>query len=156
MAPSPFARTIEFLPAWDRRSPDPKKNYGIHGAEILFLLKGPDGAVQFRLFTQWQLPEVTREKMHHPYDPIGGDFHWMERPMPADLGYHSPVPRYDGQDILTDECIALDGKPCYYDGSSLNAEPVFERLLREGHDGVWAALEAYYTRTFLKPEEVSA
>ena len=36
----------------------------------------------------------------------------------------------------------------YYDGSSLNAEPVYQRLLREGNDGVWAELEGYYAEMF--------
>ena len=103
-------------------------------------------------------------------------------PLPADLGYHSPVPRYDGQqavgaqrtqwrEMTTEErttlhvpaglkipfavptdtwtpCPWLDGRRCYADGSSLNAEPVFQRLLREGDAGVWQALEEYWQETF--------
>lgn len=32
---------------FDRRSPDPKTNYGIHGLDVWFILKGPKGATQF-------------------------------------------------------------------------------------------------------------
>jgi hypothetical protein len=45
-------------------------------------------------------------------------------------------------------CRYLDGKPCYYDGSSLNAERIFDVLTAEGDEGVWRELEAYYHATF--------
>lgn len=70
------------------------------------------------------------------------------KPMPAYLGYHSPKPMYEGQSAITHECEFLEGKPCYYDGSALNAGPVYERLVSEGSEGVWKALEAYYEETF--------
>jgi hypothetical protein len=143
-----FTREITFDPAFDKRDPDPKKNYGIHGVTMRAILKGEHGAVQFVLYTNWQLPHVTAEKFQREYEPINGDPHWMERPQPSDLGYHSPVPRYDGQAETSDCCDYLDGKPCYYDGSSLNAKPVFDRLLAEGSKGLWEALEAYYARIF--------
>jgi len=50
--------------------------------------------------------------------------------------------------LITDSCPYLDGKPCYYDGSTLAAERVFERLVREGDVGVWAALEEVYQQVF--------
>lgn len=143
-----MSRHIEFNPAWDKRRTN---HYGVHGVDLRFVLRGPKGAVQFCIFTNWHLPEVTEELKGRRYDAIQGDYHWMERPMPSDLGYHSPVPLYDGQGIVTEECPYLDGKPCFYDGSGLNAEPVFERLLREGDAGVWDALEKYYERTFDEP-----
>lgn len=141
-------RQIHFRAAYDKRPKAPTDpNYGIHGVEIQFVLKGTKGATQFLLYTNWQLPHVTQERCGRRYDAIDGDAHWMERPLPADIGYHSPVPLWDGQESLTDNCLILGGR-CYYDGSSLNAEPVYHRLLAEGDAGVWAALEEYYTRTF--------
>jgi hypothetical protein len=142
-----FTREIVFDPAFDKRDPDPKKNYGIHGVTLRFILKGELGVVCFVLYTNWQLPHITAEKQMRQYEAIGGDPHWMERPQPVDLGYHSPVPRYEGQEPR-EACDYLDGKPCYFDGSGLNAQPVFERLLAEGDKGVWDALEAYYARVF--------
>jgi hypothetical protein len=58
---SKFERIVQFLPAFDKRHPDPSKNYGIHGVELRMVLKGPKGAVQFVLFTNWQLLHITRE-----------------------------------------------------------------------------------------------
>lgn len=131
-------RLIEMAPAFDRRDSDPSKNYGIHGVEMRFVLKGPEGAVQFLLYTDWQLPHVARE--------LKGKGH-ENRPMPADIGYHSPTPRYDGQ-TPRENCEYLGGKTCYYDGSGCWAYGFFERLLEGGSDGLWKALECYYKRTF--------
>lgn len=88
------------------------------------------------------------------------------QPLPADLGYHSPVPQYEGQlpigirikynDDYSEElgtegeariCEYL-GKPCYYDGSGLNAERIYHIMLQEGEKGVWRELEEYYVELF--------
>jgi len=52
----PLERIIQFTPAYDKR---PK--YGIHGVNLRFLLKGPKGAIQFLLFTNWMTPKVREE-----------------------------------------------------------------------------------------------
>ena len=141
-------KLIKFYPALDKRSSNPSKNYGIHGVELRMILKGDKGAAQFVLYTNWQLPHVQRELNRKA---TGKDEEYIEailNPMPADLGYHSPAPLYEGQDICTESCEYLDGKPCYYDGSGLNAERIYEVLLREGSDGVWRELEEYYKDLF--------
>lgn len=127
-----FKKTITFERAYDKRDHDPAKNYGIHGVNIRFVLQGPGGATQFLLFTNWHLPEVEIDS---------------QEPMPADLGYHSPTPRYEGQDHNA-VCDLLGMTGCYYDGSGLRAEPVYEALLREGSDGVWRILEEEYDSLF--------
>jgi hypothetical protein len=128
-------------PAFDKRSADPKKNYGIHGVEMRMVLKGPLGATQFLLFTNWQLPHITKEHMARwAGDPSMSKTLFL--PMPADKGYHWSTPRYEDQKPMT--CDLLPGGQCYYDGSSLNAEQTFDRLLREGDEGVWKDLEEYY------------
>jgi len=140
-------RIIQFRPAYDKRDLDPKKNYGIYGVEIIFILKGEHGAVQFLLYTNWHLPHVQKEidsKLFNPEFP-----YLFHKPQPADLGYHSYKPIREWQDTPSFEhCEILDEKPCYYDGSTLNAEPIFKRLLEEGDKGVWKALEDFYEKTF--------
>mgnify|MGYP000162019359 CR=1 FL=1 len=102
-------------------------------------------------------------------------------PFAVDLGYHSPVPRWEGQTAIGStrrkpgefihedfgdgvlhkmpvwedvpeaewpKCDYLDNCPCYYDGSSLNAEPVYQILLSFGEEAVWKYLEDYYHETF--------
>lgn len=127
-----FERLVECTAAYDLRNTDPNKNYGVRGVEMCFVLKGEKGAVNFTIYTNWHLPSVTHKG----------------EPLPADRGYHSPVAMYDGQPIISDSCPYLDGKPCYYDGSGLAAEGLFQVLLTRGSDGVWEELEAYYHSTF--------
>ena len=139
-------RRIKFIPAWDKRHSDPKQDYGIHNAEIRFLLIGPEGAIQFVISTGWQLPHVEKEQEH--LKPLRG----VNRAWATDIGYHSYTPRYEDQTLITDSCEVLGGKPCYYDGSSLNAEPIFHRLLAEGDKAVWEEMEKWYLHTFTEPK----
>ena len=132
-------KIIEFHPAYDKRHSDPKKNYGIHGVDIRFLYGDKEvGYVQFLLYTNWMLPSCRKR-----WDEYTQAMTLL--PIPADLGYHSRVPQYESQTPMN-KCNLID--PCYYDGSSLNAEPIFEVLVAEGHEGVWRELEKYYNQTF--------
>ena len=103
------------------------------------VLKGDKGAVQFVLYTNWQLPHVAEEFSKRGYN---------REPMPVDVGYHSLSPLYEGQEICNHTCEYLNGKPCYYDGSGLQAERVYEILLKEGSEGVWKELESRYNELF--------
>ena len=132
-------RIIKLLPAWDKRSKEAGKNYGIHGVDLRMYLKGELGVVQFVLYTGWQLPHVQEEFKNTNY---------YSEPLPADVGYHSPKPMYEGQEVMSESCELLDGKPCYYDGSGLMAEDVYKILLTEGSDGVWKNLEERYIDLF--------
>jgi hypothetical protein len=147
-----FERIVEFEPAFDKRNADPHKNYGIHGVNLRMLLRGADGVVQFLLYTGWMLPHVEKE-----LDARRGD-HLICHPQPVDLGYHSPKPVRDWQDekATFESCEYLDGGPCWYDGSSLSAQRVYDRLVAEGHEGVWAELEDYYRAIFSSEEEIRA
>ena len=140
-------RITKIYPAWDRRDPNPSKNYGIHGAELRMVLKGELGATQFVLYTNWHLPHVTEELLHRPYkDELDIKVRFL--PLPADVGYHSPTPLYEGQAVCSDHCEYLDGKPCYYDGSGLFAEEVYKKLVEGGSDEVWKILEERYMELF--------
>ena len=139
-------RIIEWSPAWDKSDDDPKKNYGIHGMDLKFLLKGDKGVIQFVIYTNWQLPHVRKE--------------WNEKvnahllqPIPADVGYHSPVPMYEGQEPIQEECEYLDGKTCYYDGSGLYAQKVFDIFVTDGEEAMWKTLEEEYRQRFEKGDE---
>jgi hypothetical protein len=136
-------RSVEFAPAFDKRDPNPAKNYGIHGVEMRFVLKGEQGAVVFEVFTNWHLPDVAKSlagRISRDYNPF--------EPMGADVGYHSPTPQYEGQKVQSESCAYLDGKPCYYDGSGLAAETLLQRLIAEGDTAVWSALEERYNELF--------
>jgi len=138
-------RITELTPAYDKRA----EGKGQHCVELLMLLKGDKGVVQFRLFTGWDAGSICKP----------ADYNWKTCrvntnseisslfPMPADLGYHSPTPRYEGQTSMG-TCRYLDGKPCYYDGSSLEAYRIYSILVHEGSEAVWKELEKYYKELF--------
>lgn len=141
-------KIVTFSPAFDKRNPDPSKNYGIHGVDLRMILKGDKGAVQFVLYTNWHLPHVQEELYIKAVGKDSFYLNTMFSPLPADLGYHSPMPLYEGQSIGVESCEYLDGKACYYDGSGINAERIYEVLLKEGSDGVWRELEEFYNNIF--------
>ena len=140
-----FKKEIGFRPAFDKRDPDPKKNYGIHGVELYFYLIGKLGAIQFVIYTGWHLRHVQNELDSKPVDR---EFpHLLCKPMPADIGYHSPKPMFEEQEPMSKKCHLLNGT-CYYDGSGLQVEDVFTILLEKGSDGVWEEMERRYKETF--------
>lgn len=140
-------RIVEFTPAFDKRNPNPSKNYGIHGVDLRMYLKGEKGVVQFVLYTNWHLPHVQDELLNKATRQDKRYLEVIFNPQPADLGYHSYKPKYEGQ-YHTDNCPLLDGHECYYDGSGLNAERIYDVLLKEGSEGVWRELEEYYNHIF--------
>ena len=140
---------VEITEAYDKRNPDPAKNYGVHGVNLKFLVKGPKGVIQFLIYTNWMLPH-NMEELKAKCD---GHYCYLE-PMPADIGYHSYVPMHEGEAPISKSCEYLEGKPCYYDGSSLNAEPIFDIMVSRGGDAMWAELERWYHDTFDCPENV--
>lgn len=147
-----FIRHTDFEPAWDRSDKDPSKNYGVHGVNLRMVLVGPEGAVQFLVYTQWMLPHVQRRTIARVTRRVGNsdmetELRCFFTPQPADLGYHSKKPMYEGQTPMDNQC-EYTGGPCYYDGSGLQAHAVFRMLVEKGHEAVWQALEARYKAQF--------
>jgi len=137
-----FEHIVKVTGAFDRRDPDPKKNYGIHGMELRFILKGERGAMQFVVYTPIHLEHVAEElwqnhrtKNYNPFKATG-----------ADIGYHSKTPRYEEQPKM--ECEYTGCGHCYYDGSSLQADEFMPEFLAGGSDAVWKMLEERYNSLF--------
>jgi hypothetical protein len=61
-----------------------------------------------------------------------------------DLGVHSPIPMYEGQKAITDDCPISKGV-CFYDSSSLQAQELFEEYEAFGEDAIWETLRNRYT-----------
>jgi hypothetical protein len=131
-------------------------SHGIGGVTIRWIVQGPDGAVQFVLYTGWM--PMASDQSH--YD---GEAH---KSIPADLGYHAMEPQYEDQEPHG-PCEYLAGLDCYYDGSSLNAELPYRTLVNAGDKALWEFLEQYYMSVFedgdfpdaveySKPERVSS
>lgn len=141
-----FKKKIEIRPAFDRRSKDPRKDYGIHGCTMLFTLIGEHGAITFMLYTNWQLPHV-REELESKLV----EYH-LFHPLPADIGYHSPHAMYEGQKPRDKVCEYI-GVPCYQDGSACDADDYYNELLTKGSKGLWKKMIKYYKNRFVKAKE---
>lgn len=130
-----FEKIIKITPAFDGRNSDPKKNYGVHGMDIRFVLKGSNGATQFVVFTPMYLSHVHDElfRKGHDFKPVG-----------ADIGYHSKHPQYAEHEAM--DCPYTDEGKCYYDGSSLAADEFMPEFLSGGSDAVWKMLEDRYNK----------
>jgi len=129
-------KIVKFTKPFDKRSSDPNKNYGVESVCCFMILKGEKGAVQFCFSTGIYLPHIINEWKEKGYYP---------EPMGYDVGYHSPVPMYEGQKPM-DSCDLLD--TCYYDGSSRRAQEWFEIFLKEGYEVIWKMLEEEYESRF--------
>lgn len=130
----------------ERCVPSGGGSHGVHGLDIGFFVHGKKGVIQFKLSTGW-LPQKVKESRignrELSFNNLDGIF-----PMATDLGYHAYEPQYEGQTTIQDKCEMLGGKPCYYDGSSLNANDAFYTLLNAGEESLWEFLEKYYKCTF--------
>jgi len=137
-------RITSFTPAFDKRNPDPNKDYGIGSVTMRMIVKGKKGAIQFTVLTGWYLPNVQKEIDAKPRQ--------FSNSRGADVGYHALEPQYEGQAQISESCEYLDGKPCYYDGSGLRAEEWFSILISEGSDRIWQMLEEDYIERFGQDE----
>lgn len=131
-------RITKVILPFDMRNRDPKKNYGIHATDIWFILKGPKGAVQYGVTLPCYLPHIEKT------DPYMDEIHGF------DVGYHSPVPMYEGQS--SSKCEHTSTGTCYYDGSSLRADDwtkdIFSTIGRHPDEILWEKLEQEYKERF--------
>lgn len=128
-----LTRRIQIIPAYDNRDLDPKKNYGVHGMELYFILQGPKGAITWTFCTGMQLPHVAEEMRakDYPQKPYGGG-----------ISYHSRQPHHEGQEAGS--CTILPEKKCYCDSSYLDGNNLGDKFIVEGEDVVWAKLQEWY------------
>ena len=117
--------------------------HGLHGLTLWFYVKGDKGVVQASIYTGWIPTQVERDDLGtRIFDLSGGT------PMPMDLGYHAREPQWEGQEVCRDSCWLLDGEPCYYDGSGLNAYDAGYTLVNGGSEELWKFLDGYYRHVF--------
>lgn len=124
---------------FDRRHSDPKQNYGIHGLDIWFILKGEKGAVQFGVTVNVYLPHVNNTSRKGDLGLFSG----------FDVGYHAMEPQFEGHTQM-DNCEIC--QPCYYDGSSLRAAEWVKEIFSVRGDApeklIWEKLENEYKARF--------
>ena len=138
---SDFTKDIKFRAAYDKRHPDPSKNYGIHCVDAIFVLHGEAGSLEWRLFTGWNLPHVARTL----------DTRDLGYPNGAELNLHSKAPRWEGHEPTATDCPYVG--TCYSDVTFIT-DDICEALIARGDEGVWGELERRYHLYW--PAEVSA
>lgn len=120
--------------AFSARDPDPSKDFGIGGVVFRFYVRGPRGAVDWDLHTDWYLPttrELHRQSGHYGSGPHAGA-----------VTLHQAFKSLDFQEPQM-ECHT-GVKPCYGDVSYLAGDDVYERMVENGHEGIWSALGEWY------------
>lgn len=152
-------REIQITPAYDKRNPDPKKNYGIGSCRIFFSVIGDKGAVTVNFGTNWFLESTVKEYRDSGIyrHNLGGDDDSFKtkidlvnttEPIKAwTWDYHAKKPMYKGQKAMKGKCEFTKGK-CYCDGSCLTADKFLPILLEKGSEGVFEQLEADYKTRF--------
>ena len=134
---SDFTRKIQWKPGFDKRNPDPHKNYGIAGVQIYWTLIGPLGAITWDTVTDWYPKNVWEEKRDSPTFYSSPSFGL------GSVSYHSYVQHYEGQEHSEKDCEYI-GVPCYSDCSFLLASDVFQILVEQGEEATWKKLEEIY------------
>lgn len=124
-------KIIQFKPAFDKRDPNPLKNYGIHCMEMYMVLKGELGAISFCVYTGWYLQHIEEGS------PANG----------AAICYHSYKPKYEDQ-AIGDKCEYLNNSKCYCDCSYIAAGHLFNEFVEKGDCVVWQELENRYISNF--------
>lgn len=147
---SKFEKIVTVSPAFDKRSDEPGKNYGIGSCRITFILKGEKGAMQFMIGTNWYVPSAREHLKNFPMSRSD----LQQKPDGWDVGYHSYKPMYEDQTSMTGECHVLNA-PCYYDGSSLMADEWVEQFVAGGTDWLWKKLEEQYHSRFDEAKEAA-
>lgn len=142
-----ITRALDMYPAYDKRSPEPSKNYGIHGMDLIFSVKRESIAVTWRLFSNWHLPHVRKE----------AEEKWSRFMLLADglgsIDYHSPTPAYPDH-YKIEKCEYTNGV-CYGDGSGLASYKLFDKMLLAPEE-IWKTLEEWLVRMEGEVEEEKA
>ncbi len=136
---SDYTRAVRFEAAYDKRAPEPSKNYGVHGAHIWFTLQHlpTKTGLTFSISTNWNLPHVQTEMDSRPIDSRMPFLFY--KPQAFGVDFHDVKPHYDGQ--RPREGCDVTGGVCYSDGSALLGDEFLQTLIAEGDGGLWARME---------------
>lgn len=121
-SPEGITRSLSMISSYDLRKAE--KNYGIHNAELSFVVKRGQVAVAWNFGTGWWLKEL-RGRGESP-DGLGT------------VATHSPVAVYEGQ-ISVEGCDYTGGR-CFGSCSYCSSGELFDKFVGEPGQ-VWVELE---------------
>lgn len=131
--------------------------------DLWFQLVGELGIVEFQLATNWYTMGVVDARLDDMKKDVilnKNDFllkHFWMGPQPLDVCYFSPIRMSEDDSYWKDGSSqhAPNIIPCYYgyrykdEGDGIwTTDFVYQKLLKEGNDGVWEYLEKYYVDVF--------
>lgn len=136
-------KKMEIEPAWDKRNPDPSKNYGINCAMLKMSITGDKGALEFQMFTGFHLPHNEKELLER-CKIKSSLIKLYFTPNARHLVFHYREPGAGHMSESIDSCSFLGGAPCYGDYSDEYAEILTKTLIEEGSEKVWKIMETIY------------
>lgn len=135
--PNGICRCLTITGAWDKRSDNPAKNYGVHGMDLYFEVKRANIGATARFFTNWHLEIVLYWWKSRGISPSSNEGL-------GSIDYHSPIALYEGQTPTT--LCKVTGGNCYGGGSSLAAVDIW-RKFKEDPESIWTTLEEHLVET---------
>lgn len=159
--PTEFSRRVVVTPAFHRVHADPRQDYGVGSADLVFVLRGPLGAISWEVFTSWMLPETWEwwaKRRDTPGDSMFG------QPMPDSVPksglvtlHAAATSREHENRRLHDTCDWVDG-PCWSEILSCGwGDALLTTLIAEGDGPVWPRLREFYDRYLAEiPDRASA
>jgi len=132
-------RIMRISMPFDKRHPNPKKNYGISPMVIYLIYLKDNNATQFSFSVPFYLPHVACNLPHKS----------LWEGMGYDVGYHANKPQYESQTPMKN-CDLLKEGQCYYDGSSLLADERYKQFIgrENAFDWAWKQLEQDWENKF--------
>lgn len=141
--PDGTERAVVFQPGYNSDvTGNPRADYGVHGMEISWYLRGPNGCVYLTFAVlDWVPGQLSpghglpppgyprREPEQHPH---GFGMRWC-----------TPAPQYDGQGRWQEDC-PLIGVPCYFDTWFSGADEPARQFTELGEPVIWEALRRRY------------
>ena len=147
-----FTREFKVLPAY-YRAPQAGESIGAsHCAELQFVVKGPNGAMVLRYYTEWYKPESYAGWKARGLSGLRRD----EDPEPTRLEFHKIHPHDPEVDREHNQCDYLDGRNCY--GSSTGILDEFKGVLISlGCDAIFDLMEEKWDEAMkMAPEHFKA
>ena len=121
-------RRIRWIPAWDKRDPDPRKNYGVSGVNLFFEWIEPDWAISLVVKTPWVLAETEK---------------WWDTlpPRPPKAVPDAEVHRRNGTGefvVKAGDCPIFPNDPCEkVPLSAFAGERLFRVFVESGEEPFW-------------------
>jgi hypothetical protein len=145
-----FKRLVRVTPAMHRVHSDPVKDYGVTSCEMVFVLRGPLGAISYEVLTGWMLPKTWawwEKRRHMPGDAMYGHPRPDSKPFGGGLFLHAATFSSEHDHRVVHEPCEWVAGPCWTEIISYQrGDALMARLIAKGDRAVWMELRMLYDR----------